>query len=164
MSDTNVDPVTGPSAAPGWYGSPTDPDRREFWDGSEWRSNLKCGSCGSILGGDICASCGARNAGGPLVPSPSSVQIQPKPSEEKSVGLAIFLNFIFPGAGHLYAGVKTEFGIIFTVISGVNLLLSFTLIWILIGLPLWIVCAVWTMVDVNREMKIADASTPGVGG
>lgn len=67
----------------------------------------------------------------------------------------MFLNFLWPGAGHLYAGVRTDFGIIFAVIGGGLLLLSlFTLgFGLLIALPAWLVMAPWSMIDVNNLLK-----------
>jgi hypothetical protein len=147
-----------PPAPAGWYDAPEDPSTRQYWDGENWRPNLKCGSCGSILAGDVCASCGARNTGGPLV---ASVPLRPvarsTPPEEKSVGLALLLNFLWPGMGHIYANVKTEFGIIMAVISGINAFLFITLIWIPFGIILWAIIAPWTMIDVNRELKRIDS-------
>jgi hypothetical protein len=143
-----------PPAPPGWYDAPGDPLTRQFWDGQEWRPNLKCGSCGSLLAGNVCASCGARNTGGPLAQSPPGRSVSTSaPPEEKSVGLALFLNFLWPGMGHIYANVKVEFGIIIAVIGGINFLLSFTLIWIPIAIICWAITAPWTMIDVNTQLK-----------
>jgi hypothetical protein len=74
--------------------------------------------------------------------------------EQKSVGLAMFLDLIWPGAGHLYAGVGTGLGITFTVISGVFLTMNLvTFFALVITFPGWLIMAVWAMTDVNRKVK-----------
>lgn len=93
----------------------------------------------------------------------AQVPVEPKPEEPKSVGLALFLNFLWPGAGTLYAGVNMELGIIFCCLSGVGFLLAFTIIGFVVTIPLWAVTAVWSMVDVNRRLKEKNESLAAAG-
>lgn len=132
-----------------------------------------CPRCGERQGidGAYCSRCGERlptvtattslaaqvpPATVPVWPTPPVV-VAPAPTpsrpEQKSTGLALFLNFLWPGAGHLYGGVRTDFGIVFCCISGVMFLLGLTIIGLVISIPAWAVMAPWSMVDVNRRVK-----------
>lgn len=114
-----------------------------------------CRSCGA--GADrshrFCARCGSA-----LTTAPSSQQAQVPPAapvpvrypEEKSVGLALFLNFLWPGAGHLYAGVRTGLGITFCILNAVAFLLALTIIGIIIAFPMWLVMVIWSMIDASK--------------
>ena len=63
----------------------------------------------------------------------------------KSAGLAVFLSFLWPGAGHLYVGEVSDkdmtTGIVFACISGLCFLLSFTIIGLVLTIPVWFVTA-----------------------
>ena len=104
-----------------------------------------CRACGTRVDhrASICPSCGVAQTGAQHGGT----------TEQKSPGLAIFLSFIWPGVGHLYAGRDTEKGIVFTCISGLCFLLSWTIIGLIITVPVWFGTAVYTMIDVNRVMK-----------
>lgn len=161
QSDVSIGPpeTPVPLPPPGWYPDPSDLETKKYWDGTSWRDVLRCGKCGSKLSGDFCSICGTQNAFGPGPTLPSGSQattvgtLTQAPSEGKSLGLALFLNFLFPGAGHLYAGVKNDFGIIFCVISGISVLCALTLFLLPVSIVAWIVCAPWTMIDVNDQFK-----------
>ena len=62
----------------------------------------------------------------------------------------MLLSFLWPGIGHLYVG-DSGVGVPFTVISGINGILSFTIIWLVIGLPMWVGMAIYTMTDSNKK-------------
>lgn len=88
------------------------------------------------------------------VPQPAFVA----PPSPKSSGIAIVLSFLWPGAGHLYVGADYPGGsndkaIIFMVLSGVCFLLSLTLVGIVISFPLWLGCAIYTMIDSNKAAQ-----------
>jgi hypothetical protein len=88
------------------------------------------------------------------VPQPAFVA----PPSPKSSGIAIVLSFLWPGAGHLYVGADYPGGsndkaIIFMVLSGICFLLSLTLVGIVISFPLWLGCAIYTMIDANKAAQ-----------
>jgi len=60
------------------------------------------------------------------------------------------------GAGHLYVGANTT-GIILLSIETVNFLLSFTVIWLVIGFPLWLALFIWAAIDTNNKAKAHNA-------
>jgi hypothetical protein len=80
------------------------------------------------------------------------------PPSPKSSGIAILLSFLWPGAGHLYVGADYPGGsndkaIIFMILSGVCFLLSLTLVGLVISFPLWLGCAIYTMLDANKATQ-----------
>ncbi len=86
----------------------------------------------------------------------------PRPSTtgrpaRKSVGLAVFLSFLWPGAGHLYVGEVSDkdmtTGIVFTCISGACFLISFTIVGLILTIPVWFGTAIWTMIASSRLAK-----------
>jgi TM2 domain-containing membrane protein YozV len=83
--------------------------------------------------------------------------IVPGKKSRKSAGLAVFLSFMWPGAGHLYVGEVSDkdmtTGIVFTVISGVSFLLSWTIVGLVISIPVWIITAPWTMITSAQLAK-----------
>ena len=107
-----------------------------------------CRACGNSLDprAVICLRCGVGTGGMTPYNPPTALSGQ----QPKSSAVAILLSFIFPGAGHLYIGGSNDKAIAFMVVSGVNLLLAFTVIWLLIGFPLWVGTAIYTMVDSNK--------------
>ena len=48
---------------PGWYPSPVDSFRRQYWDGSSWGEldQRLCSNCAAPLQEPVCKSCGAEN-------------------------------------------------------------------------------------------------------
>jgi len=140
-----------------------------------------CPSCGARqeVPGSYCVSCGSilpsaqtaqssepttPNEGSAPTQPPGQAEIAPAPPvvapattqqpEPKSVGLALFLNFLWPGAGTLYAGVNSDMGIIFCCISGVAFLFGLvTIIGFVLTIPVWAITAGWSMIDVNRRLK-----------
>jgi len=82
----------------------------------------------------------------------------PQAPTPKSAGLAIFLSFIWPGAGHLYAGGGTEKGIVFTCISGLCFLISLTIVGLIITIPVWFGTAIYTMFDSNTVVNSRNAA------
>jgi hypothetical protein len=103
-----------------------------------------CRACGGGIDSRaaICPRCGVAQA------------VIPNLSEAKSVGLAIFLSFLWPGVGHLYAGGDTEKGIVFTCISGLCFLMGLLTFFLGIALiPVWFATAVYTMIDSAKLVK-----------
>jgi len=93
---------------------------------------------------------------------------QPRPvvpgrPARKSAGLAVFLSFLWPGAGHLYVGEVSDkdmtTGIIFTCISGLCFLISFTIIGLVLTIPVWFATAIWTMISAARLAKQKNAES-----
>jgi len=131
-----------PNVPAGWYPDPGGSGQQRYWDGNAWTEHFH-------------AAAGAT-------PPPAVVPGQPVAvvayREPKSTGLAIFLSILFPGAGHLYAGVKTDFGTVFLVITIVNIVLTLTLGIITLfgwcfGVLIWGGMAIWASIDVNATMK-----------
>jgi len=152
-----------PSHPPaGWYPDNRDPTKQRWWNGTAWTNQVHpqspgfCGSCGAALKEDqrFCAECGRAVAATPRN-APQPVQVRSQATQPKSVGLALFLNFIWPGAGHLYAGVRTDFGIIFAVIGGCLFLITLASygFGLILTFPAWAVMAAWSMIDVNKLLK-----------
>lgn len=106
-----------------------------------------CRACGQPLDprAVMCPKCG--------VPQAPTGDPNGGRAETKSAGLAIFLSFLWPGVGHLYAGGDTEKGIIFTCISCVCFLISWTIIGLVLTVPVWFGTAVYTMIDSNRLVQ-----------
>jgi TM2 domain-containing membrane protein YozV len=111
-----------------------------------------CRACGQSIDerATICPKCGVPQA---AVGNPAGS----RSNEAKSAGLAIFLSFIWPGAGHLYAGGENEKGIIFTCISGLCFLISWTIIGLVLTVPVWFGTAIYTMIDSNRLVQARNA-------
>lgn len=63
----------------------------------------------------------------------------------KSAGLAVLLTIVWLGAGHLYAG-RVATGIALMLFDSILVLLAFSLLGIIIAVPVWIVAAPITMV------------------
>lgn len=106
-----------------------------------------CRACGREVDprATICPACGVAQTSVQPVSSTAPVA--------KSAGLAIFLSFLWPGAGHLYAGQETEKGIIFTCISALSFLVSLTIVGLVITIPLWLGTAIYTMLDSNKIVR-----------
>ncbi len=80
------------------------------------------------------------------------------PPTPKSSAVAILLSFLWPGAGHLYVGANypggsQDKGIVFTVISGICFFLSLTIFGLVISFPVWLGCAIYTMIDSNKRAQ-----------
>ena len=63
------------------------------------------------------------------------------------------LSLLWPGAGHLYARDESR-GVPFTVISAVCLLLSLTVVGLVISVPVWLGCLIYTMIDAGRAVRV----------
>jgi TM2 domain-containing membrane protein YozV len=111
-----------------------------------------CRACGQSIDtrAAICPKCGVPQA---VVGNPYGG----RGNEAKSAGLAIFLSFLWPGAGHLYVGGDNEKGIIFTCISGLCFLISLTIIGLVLTVPVWFGTAIYTMIDSNRLAQARNA-------
>lgn len=160
---TDLSPTSAGTLPPaGWYPDNHDPTKQRWWNGSNWTNQVHdqtpayCKYCSQKLepGQSYCQSCGKAVSTTPPT-NPAGRTVAARSSEPKSAGLAMFLNFLWPGAGHLYAGVKTDFGTIFAVITGGLFLLTlFTVgFGLLLAIPAWLVMAPWSMIDVNNLLK-----------
>jgi hypothetical protein len=160
MTSPSAVPPPPSSPPPGWYPDPDGGPKQRWWDGRAWTSHEQtvspqaayCRACGSQLDprAVICPRCGVAAAGQMTSSDPTAAPSSPQP---KSSAVAILLSFLFPGAGHLYIGGSNDKAIAFMVVSGVNVVLSLTLFWLVIGLPLWLGTAIYTMVDSNTLAK-----------
>jgi TM2 domain-containing membrane protein YozV len=102
----------------------------------------RCVSCSKILAQpvQVCPACGAH-------------QDQPQQSQivtyvtrtQKSVGLAVFLSFLWLGAGHLYAG-KVGTGMVLAFADLVLVLIAFTGIGLFVSVPIWLIAVPLVMV------------------
>ena len=105
-----------------------------------------CRACGRGLDprAVICPACGVAQQ--PIAPAYAPVVLPP---QAKSAGVAMFLSFLWPGAGHLYLEDTGAKAIVFTVVSALCFLLSLTIIGLVISLPVWLGCAIYTMIDTS---------------
>ena len=124
-------------------------------------ANAYCGRCGSRVAGDqrVCTDCGAVLSFGatPIAPDatiPLALTAAPILSasypKQKSAGWAMFWNFLWPGVGYLYAGVRTSLGTTFVVLTLIFRLIGFTGIGLIVAFPAWLIMAAWSMSNVNR--------------
>jgi hypothetical protein len=116
-----------------------------------------CRACGKQIDprAVICPQCGVPQTIG-------SGEFVPDRPSAKSVGLAIFLSFIWPGAGHLYVGIETDKGIAFTCVSGLCFLISWTIIGLLVTVPVWFGTALYTMLDSSKAARRRNAALPAL--
>ena len=105
-----------------------------------------CRACGRGLDprAVICPACGVAQQ--PIARTFAPAVLPP---EAKSAGVAMFLSFLWPGAGHLYLEDTGAKAIVFTVVSALCFLLSLTIIGLVISLPVWLGCAIYTMIDAS---------------
>ena len=157
------------AAPPGWYPNPAAPGQR-FWNGSAWTDDAEpvastaptgnlaptrapatyCRACAAPIDprATMCTRCG--------VPQASTSQIGHAGLSRKEPGLAVLFSFLWPGAGNLYVNDVTT-GIVAISIGIVNFLLSFTIIWLVIGIPVWLGLFIWTAIDSHNKAKSHNA-------
>src|ERR1700754_4483955 len=94
-----------------------------------------CRACGRGLDprAVVCPACGV--AAPPIARTFAPAVL---PREAKSAGVAMFLSFLWPGAGHLYLEDTGAKAIVFPVVSALCFLLSLTIIGLVISLPVWL--------------------------
>jgi len=161
-------PIEPASTAPpeGWYPDTQNPGWRRYWDGTAWTDRREpataapgpaavqntgptfCRACGKEIDNRavICPHCGVAQS------QAGTSAYVPRPAGARTGGIAILLSILWPGAGHLYADDNNN-GIVFTVISAVNFLLSLTIIWLLLGIPIWLGTAIWCSIDSNKKVE-----------
>jgi len=108
----------------------------------------RCQACGAILStpGHACQACGAAQHGiaQTVAPAQQAAAASPSPlmvqyvAAPKSAALAVFLTFLWLGAGHLYAG-RIATGILLLLVEGVLVLLALTGVGLIIALPVWFI-------------------------
>ncbi|MCW3101320.1 MAG: hypothetical protein JWL77_6938 [Chthonomonadaceae bacterium] len=105
-----------------------------------------CRACGRPVDSRavICPACGVAQHPADPVFTPGGGMVLP--AQPKSSGVAIILSFLWPGAGHLYAADNDK-AIAFLVISAICFLISLTIIGLVITIPVWLGCAIYTMID-----------------
>lgn len=148
--DETVGTADPPPVKPaGWFPDPWDSAQQRYWDGSAWTGyqhpaalpvsapNQFCRTCGTELAphAAVCLSCGAAALG-----TAAGV------ANPKSPGLALFLSFLWPGAGQLYAGDSSGKTITFLILASVLFVFYLTIIG-LIFLPLGLILAIIAMID-----------------
>ena len=75
-------------------------------------------------------------------------------TENKSMFATIILSIFFPGAGHIYTNA-VGIGILILVLYIVGIILNFTLVGSIVGIPLCIVMFLWGLIgSINRCGKI----------
>ena len=159
-------PVSTATPPEGWYPDTQNAGWRRYWDGTAWTDRREpataapgpaavqntgptfCRACGKEIDGRavICPNCGVAQS-----QAAASTYVA-RPAGARTGGIAILLSILWPGAGHLYADDNTN-GIIFTIISAVNFLLSLTLIWLILGIPIWLGTAIWCSIDSNKKVE-----------
>lgn len=152
--------------AAGWYPDAQNPGWRRWWNGSAWTDRRErdaaanpqrpsapagptyCRACGKEVDprAVVCPSCGVAQGQHPAPFASAS------PPGMRSGGIAILLSLLWPGAGNLYAE-DNSFAIVFMVVSAVNFLLCWTIIWMLVGIPIALVMAIWSAIDSNRKVQ-----------
>lgn len=65
-------------------------------------------------------------------------------------------SLLWPGAGHLYASDPQQ-GLVFTGISSLCFALSLTVFSVGVSVILWLVTAIYTMVDVSQKVRAYNA-------
>lgn len=131
-----------------------------------------CSNCGVALPREhrFCTSCGlargaaavperAIGAADPAPPTPPSLVAPVAPARvvpvvaiaPKSAGLAVFLTFLWLGAGHLYVNRITS-GIILLVVDLVLWFLMWTLIGALFAFPVWLILFVIAAIRVSGHV------------
>jgi hypothetical protein len=142
----------GPEHAPGPQDAPAPPapvpnGMRAF-----------CRACGRGLDprAVICPACGVAQP--PIAGAYAPVALPPEP---KSAGVAMFLSFLWPGAGHLYLEDTGAKAIVFTVVSALCFLLSLSIIGLVISVPVWLGCAIYTMIDTSSATARFNARIRG---
>jgi ribosomal protein L40E len=112
-----------------------------------------CGNCGSEVGSHavVCLKCGASVQ--PAGASHSAVvQSAQAPLNPKSPALAVFLSFVWPGGGQLYAGDSSPKTIIL-LMAGVFLLICYLTLIGLVLLPVGLGLAVYAMIDARNVAR-----------
>ena len=101
-----------------------------------------CQSCGQKINinAEICPHCGVR-------------AMASKSTGEKSVAIAALLSVIFPGIGHFYLDLNTK-----AISFIIAYIVSWVLVFILIGFLLATVVWIWALIDV---IKCAEAVNRG---
>ncbi|MFA7266255.1 MAG: DUF2510 domain-containing protein [Candidatus Nanopelagicales bacterium] len=120
-------------ATPGWYSDPWAPNTQRYWDGNSWTSH---------------------NALQPVVAYVAPVQ-------QKSVGIAILLTFLFPGLGHIYIGMN-EKGMPFFIPNAVAFVLVLV-VWIALPLifVLWLVTFIICVLSISEDTDRVNAALAG---
>lgn len=72
--------------------------------------------------------------------------------EGKSAILAVILSLLWPGVGQLYLGSIGK-GMAFLLIDIFGWFLNFTIIGLLLGIPIIIVMPIWAAIDANMVAK-----------
>jgi TM2 domain-containing membrane protein YozV len=95
-----------------------------------------------------CPNCGTQKDVQPqntttqqIVLSPAYIPV----SEPKSKGIALILNFLIPGIGHMYLE-NTDKGLPIAIISSICAL-------IIIGLPITLILWIWMLIDTSKEYE-----------
>lgn len=70
----------------------------------------------------------------------------------KNAALATILSLCFPGLGQFYVGQIGK-GIMFIIIQVVSVILSFSIVFAFIGIPIWIVNPIWSAIDAYKAVK-----------
>lgn len=126
------------ASAPGWYPNPNDRSTQRYWNGQEWTEHTA----------PTAPRVTVTQLGGP---NRTVALYQPK-----SEGVALVLEFIFPGAGLAYIGLSKE-ATPFLIASAVAFLLTLTGILAIFGIAIWLVCLVITMPKIGGQTREVNA-------
>jgi len=109
-----------------------------------------CRTCGKPVAGTaaICLNCGTNQRSSSHLPSETAITAP----EPKSVGIAVLLTVLWPGAGHLYLG-NSKKAIPFVIANaiGVGLAVFTLLILFPITFIIWLVTLIMTAPSLSKE-------------
>lgn len=142
-----------PAAAPGWYPTPNGEIR--YWDGLEWTGHAERISQPGQAVQPYSGHAYAPHQYQPQQAQPmhggmpyGTVVVAPK-----SPGLALIASFFIPGLGQFINGDGAK-GAMFLIVYVV----SWVLIFVLIGIPMVFITWVWSMVDAYTSAKSWNAA------
>ena len=72
---------------------------------------------------------------------------------QRSTAVAVLLNCLWPGVGYFYAGGDESKAIVFTVLMGFAAVCSLTIIGLVVSVPLWFGCLLFTAIDVPGTVR-----------
>ena len=109
-----------------------------------------CRTCGKPVVGTaaICLNCGTNQRSSSHSPAEAAINAP----EPKSVGIAVLLTILFPGAGHLYLG-NSKKAIPFVIANAIGLGLAFVTFFMLfpITFVIWLVTLIMTAPGLSKE-------------
>jgi hypothetical protein len=160
---------SGYDQTPGWppnYGNNPAAPSPGYGSPPPSAANTFCSACGRPLDPSamFCPFDGAPQQQRAWQPMTPMGVVRPTP---KSGGLAIFLHFLFPGAGHLYAGIGDR-ATGYLIASAISCLFAATVIGLPVAFIIWLVCFIKGLGEVqgavasfNLAIGVPEIRPPG---